>query len=235
MSVETIAYQDGVTALTGLVYRPVGTPRAAVAVYPTIMNQVGVVLDKAQALADAGYLAMVADFYGKQPASFEQSREFVGEIRATPEDLRRRIRMGLKALVSVPGAEGLPLLAIGFCLGGRAVLELAREGAPLEAVASFHGLLDTELPAEPSKVTARILVCHGDDDPMVPRSQVMAFWEEMDAAGANWHFHSYSGVKHGFTNPASPPGNDAVGYDASADRQSWSAMLELFDEVLGKG
>ena len=96
---------------------------------------------------------------------------------------------------------------------------------------SFHGLLATDLPAEPGKVTARILVCHGDADPMVPRSRVIQFWEEMDAAGADWHFHSYGGVKHGFTNPHSPPGNPAVGYDTSADRQSWAAMFELFDEV----
>jgi dienelactone hydrolase len=67
---------------------------------------------------------------------------------------------------------------------------------------------------------------------MVPRSQVLAFWEEMDTAQANWHFHSYSGVKHGFTNPASTE-NPATAYDASADRQSWAAMLELFEEVLG--
>ena len=102
-----------------------------------------------------------------------------------------------------------------------------------EAVVSFHGLLDTGLPAAPGSITARILVCHGDADPMVPRSQVLAFWEEMDAAGADWHFHSYAGVKHGFTNPVPPPGNPAVAYDASADRQSWAAMLGLFDEVLG--
>ena len=111
------------------------------------------------------------------------------------------------------------------------MLELAREGAPLEAVVSFHGLLDTELQTEPGKVTARVLVCHGDADPMVPRSQVLAFWEEMDAAGADWHFHSYSGVKHGFTNPG-PASNPATGYDASADRQSWAAMHSLFDEIL---
>lgn len=233
MPSETLPYADNETALTGLLYRPTGTPRAAIAVYPTIMNQGGSVLDKAQALADAGYLTLVADFYGKKPADFEQSREFAGEIRATPEDFRRRIRAAIKALVSLPEAEGLPLAAIGFCMGGYAVLELAREGAPLEAVVSFHGLLGTDLPAEPGKVTARVLACHGDLDPMVPRSQVVAFWEEMDAAGANWHFHTYSGVKHGFTNPASPPGNPAVAYDASADRQSWAAMHELFDEVFG--
>jgi dienelactone hydrolase len=232
MTLESVPYADGDAALTGLLARPTGSPRAAVLVFPTIMNQVGVVLEKAQALAEAGYPAFVADFYGKNPADFEQSRELAGEIRPDPETFRRRIRQSLRALATLPEAEGLPLLAIGFCLGGYAALELAREGAPLAAVASFHGLLGTDLPAEPGKVTARILVCHGDADPMVPRSQVTAFWEEMDAAGADWHFHSYSGVKHGFTNPGASP-NPAVDYNASADRQSWAAMLELFDEVLG--
>ena len=229
---ETVDYTDGETALTGLLYRPAGTPRAAVAVYPTIMNPTEAVLAKARALADAGYLALVADYYGKTPQGLDQAREFAGGIRATPEDYRRRLRAGLRALASVAGPEDLPLLAIGFCMGGQAVLELAREGAPLEAVVSFHGLLQTELRAEPGKVTARILVCHGDADPMVPREQVLKFWQEMDAARADWHFHSYSGAKHGFTNPA-PTENPATAYDASADRQSWAAMLSLFDEVLG--
>ena len=232
MTPERISYSDGETALTGLVYRPSGKPRAAVLVYPTIMNQEGVVLEKAASLAEHGYLAFLADFYGKNPANFEQSREFAAEIRPQPQDFRRRIRQAIAALVALPEAEGLPLAAIGFCMGGGAVLELAREGAPLAAVVSFHGLLTTDLPAEKGQVSARILVCHGDADPAVPRSHVIGFWEEMDEAGANWHFHSYGGVKHGFTNPA-PPLNPAVAYDASADRQSWAAMFELFDEVFG--
>jgi dienelactone hydrolase len=228
----TVDYADGETALTGLLYRPAGAPRAAVAVYPTIMNPTEPVLAKAQALADEGYLALVADLYGERAAGFDQAREFAAGIRTTPEGYRRRLRAGLKALASVAGPEDLSLLAIGFCMGGQAVLELAREGAPLEAVVSFHGLLQTDLPAEPGKITARILVCHGDTDPMVPREQVLRFWQEMDSAGADWHFHSYSGVRHGFTNPA-PTDNPATAYDASADRQSWAAMLSLFDEVLG--
>jgi dienelactone hydrolase len=234
MKPETIPYTDGDSNLTGLLYRPSGTPRAAILVYPSIMNQEGVVLEKAASLADHGYLSFVADFYGRNPENFERSREFAAEIRPQPETFRRRIRQAIGSLVSLPEAEGLPLGAIGFCMGGGAVLELAREGAPLEVVVSFHGLLQTDLPAEPGKVTARILVCHGDADPAVPRGQVTAFWEEMDAAGANWHFHSYGGVKHGFTNPA-PPLNPAVAYDASADRQSWAAMFELFDEVFAPG
>ena len=154
------------------------------------------------ALAESGYLALIADFYGQRPSGFDEARALAAAIRPDPLAYRRRLRAGLRALGSLPEADGLAFAAIGFCMGGQAALELARDGAPLFAVTSFHGLLDTGLAAEPGRITARILVCHGDADPMVPRSQVLAFWEEMDAAGANWHFHSYSGVRHGFTNPA---------------------------------
>ena len=228
---EHLAYRDGETALTALVARPQGRPRAGVLVMPTIMNRTESVLAKARALADAGYLALVADFYGQQPAHSEEARGFAGEVRRTVQSYRARAHAGLAALAGVDGVQGLPLAAIGFCMGGQAVLELARDGADLAAVVSFHGLLDTQGPAPQGGVKARILVCHGDADPLVPRGQVTGFWEEMDAAGASWHFHSYGGVKHGFTSPA-PSENPAVAYDASADRQSWAAMLELFEEVL---
>ncbi|GAA0279155.1 dienelactone hydrolase family protein [Alteraurantiacibacter aestuarii] len=228
---QRVACQDGDVALTGLLARPHSAPRAAVLVFPTIMNPTQSVMDKAQDLAARGYLAMVADFYGKQPEDFDQSREFAMEIRQSPELYRQRLRASLKALAALDDAQGVPIGTIGFCMGGQAALELAREGAPLFAAVSFHGLLGTDMPAQPGKVSARILVCHGDADPMVPREQVVKFWEEMDAASANWHFHSYGGVKHGFTNPA-PTQNPATGYDASADRQSWAAMYALFDEVL---
>jgi len=233
MDLEPLDYEDGDTWLTAQVARPAGKPRAAILVFPTIMNPTAAVENKAKALAEAGYLALIADFYGKQPANFDEARAVAAEIRPDPLAYRRRLKAALKALATMPEAQGLPLAAIGFCMGGQAALELARDGAPLEAVVSFHGLLDTGLPAEPGRIAARILVCHGDADPMAPRSQILAFWEEMDAAQANWHFHSYSGVKHGFTNPAKVEGNPAVAYDASADRQSWAAMLELFDEVFG--
>src|SRR5690606_38816127 len=144
---------------------------------------------------------------------FDDARTLAAAIRPDPLAYRRRLRAGLKALASLSEAEGLSFAAIGFCMGGQAALELARDGAPLFAAVSLHGLLDTGLPAEPGGIAARILVCHGDADPMIPRSQVLAFWEEMDAARANWHFHSYSGVKHGFTNPA-PTENPATAYDA---------------------
>ena len=112
------------------------------------------------------------------------------------------------------------------------MLELARSDADLAMVASFHGLLETARPAD-RPIRARMLVCHGDADALVPRDHVLRFWEEMDAVGANWHFHSYSGVPHGFTNPNPSPMNGAISFDASADRQSWAALHSLLDEVLG--
>ena len=229
---EQIAYEDAGTTLTGLLARPEGKPKAAVLVFPTIMNPTGSVEAKAQSLAADGYLALVADFYGKTPANFDEARMFAGEIRQSPEQYRQRLRAALRALARMEEAKNLTFFVIGFCMGGQAALELAREGAPVDAVVSFHGLLDTQMPAGPGATTARVLVCHGDADPMVPREQVLRFWQEMDRAGVNWHFHSYSGVKHGFTNPA-PSENPATGYDASADRQSWAAMHQLFGEVLG--
>jgi dienelactone hydrolase len=232
MTLEPLDYKDGDTRLSGLLARPSGSPRAAILVFPTIMNPTPAVEIKAVKLAEAGYLALIADLYGTRPANFDEARTLAAAIRPDPLAYRRRLKAGLRALATLPEAQGLQLAAIGFCMGGQAALELARDGARLAAVVSFHGLLDTGLPAEPGRITARILVCHGDADPMVPRSQVLAFWEEMDAAGADWHFHAYSGVRHGFTNPA-PTENPATAYDASADRQSWAAMHALFEEVVG--
>lgn len=231
-ALQRIEYADGDMALTGWLAAPFGPARAVVVVYPTIMNLTPSVEAKALALADLGYAAFVADFYGADVPDFTASMRLAQGLRSDYLVYRTRLRAALDAAAALPQAGGLPMLAIGFCMGGQAVLELARCNAPVLAVASFHGLLDTAAPAvEP--IRPRILVCHGDVDALVPRSQVMAFWEEMDAAQANWHFHSYSGVGHGFTNPNPPPAGGSTAYDPSADRQSWAAMLGLFDEVLG--
>ena len=229
-SLERIAFADSETALTGWLARPAGAPRAAVAVYPTFMNTTPGVEAKARALAAQGYLAFIADFYGPDsPHDFDSANAAMIKLRADPAAMRRRLRATLTKLDEL--APGVPQAAIGFCLGGMAVLELARDGADLVLVASFHGLLQSPLPAT-QPIKPRILVCHGDVDFLVPRSHVTAFWEEMDAVKAQWHFHSYSGVDHGFTNPLTPAGAPNPSYNASADRQSWSALLGLLDEVL---
>ena len=233
MSLEPFEYFDGEVSLTGHLARPKGPPRAAVAVFPTIHNLTPPVAEKAAVLASEGYLALVMDFYGEEVTEANPGPPLAEKLRADVGAYRQRLHAGLDALRKQSG--DVPMFAIGFCMGGQAVLELGRDGADLAAVASFHGLLDTQRPASPGSVKPRILVCHGDKDPMVPRSQVSRFMEEMDEAGAEWHLHIYSNARHGFTDPANDDKPiDAVAYDASADRQSWAAMLELFEEVLGR-
>lgn len=230
---EQLAYSHGDTLLTGHVARPTGIPRAAIVIYPTIVNANPAVERRASMLADSGFLAMIADFYGEPVADFPAGQALATNLRADPEFYRERIAAAIGALRDLPEAKGLPVIAIGYCMGGGAALEAVRDGQDLIAAISFHGLLDTRLPAKSGAVKARLLVLHGDADPMVPRDQVAKFMEEMDHAGANWHLHAYSGVRHGFTDPGSDERDlDAVAYDASADRQSWAAMMALLDEVL---
>ena len=230
-TLEPIPYTDGPTALTGQLARPTGSPRAAVVVFPTIMNQQPNALRRLPMLAEAGTLAFCADLYGRQPADRADSRALGTALRADVTAYRARIKAAVDTLAALPEAQGLPLAAIGYCLGGQAVLEAARMNLPLALVASFHGILTTDAPAT-QPIRPRILVCHGDADSLVPREQVAAFQQEMDAAGANWHLHVYSGVKHGFTDPeADSHGLPALGYDASANRQSWAALLGLLGEI----
>ncbi len=234
-ALEPVAYSHGDIPLTGWLARPVGPARAAVVIYPTIANANNAVERRAGMLAKAGYIAFIADFYGQPVDDFAHAGKLAGELRADPAFYRERLAAAISALRAVPETGSLPVAAIGYCMGGGAALEVARDGQDIVAAVSFHGLLETPLPATSGSVKARVLVLHGDADPMVPRSHVTAFWEEMDRAGANWHFHSYSDVKHGFTDPASDKRDlDAVAYDASADRQSWKAMLSFLDEVLDR-
>jgi dienelactone hydrolase len=180
---EDIAYSDGDTALHGKLVRPAGPPRAAVAVFPTFMNSTPGVEAKALALADAGYVALIGDFYGPDtPGDFQQAFAAMTRLRSDPAACRIRLQATLAKLRE--REPDLPQMAIGFCLGGFAVLEMARDGLDLAAVVSFHGLLDTPLPAA-NPITPRILVCHGDADTLVPRGQVLGFWEEMDRVGAD--------------------------------------------------
>ncbi|QGN53540.1 dienelactone hydrolase family protein [Novosphingobium sp. Gsoil 351] len=230
---EPIPYVDGPTSLTGLLVRPAGIPRAAVVVFPTIMNQTENALRRLPMLAGEGYLAFCADLYGRACADRADAHALGTALRADARTFRARIEAAIDTLAALPEAQGLPLAAIGYCMGGQAVIEAARMNLPLVLVASFHGILTSALPAtEP--IRPRILVCHGDADPLVPRHQVGAFQQEMDAAEANWHLHVYASVKHGFTDPeADSHGLPALGYDASADRQSWAAMLGLLSEIVG--
>jgi dienelactone hydrolase len=193
-------------------------------------------MERARRLAELGYVALAADMFGerRQARNLQEVATLVGGLRAEPTRLRARGRAALETLAALPQVDAQRLMAIGFCFGGSVVLELARAGADLKAVVSFHGVLATKMPAVTGGVMASVLVLTGADDPLAPPDQVAEFENEMRAAAVrDWQVISYGNTLHGFTNPAADGSmlRSAL-YNAQADRRSWASMQSLFDEVL---
>jgi dienelactone hydrolase len=191
---------------------------------------------RARRLAEEGYVAFAADMFGdrRQARNLQEVANLVGGLRNDPETLRARGRAALATLAALPQVDAARLGAIGFCFGGSVVLELAREGADLKAVVSFHGVLTTKVPAVSGDVKASVLVCTGADDPLAPPEQVAAFEDEMRSADVrDWQVISYGNTLHGFTNPAADGSMMRTAlYSEQADRRSWASMRSLFDEVV---
>src|ERR1051325_7557555 len=190
--------------------------------------------NQARRLAEAGYVGLALDMYGKGKVTThpQDAQAFVTEVTKDPAVLAARFNAALEQLKRDPHVDTTRLAAIGYCFGGAVVLGMARGGADLAAVVTFHGALATTSPAQPGKVKARILVLAGGADPFVPAEQLEAFKREMQAAGARFEVITYPGAKHGFTNPsAAQYGMPQLAYDAAADRESWAAMLKLFKEI----
>jgi dienelactone hydrolase len=193
---------------------------------------------RAEQLAQLGYVAFAADIYGKgvRPSTPELAAKEAAKYRGADRSLiRARAAAGLEQLAKFPQVDPDRLAVIGYCFGGTAALELARSGANLRGTVSFHGNLDTPNPADARNIHGKVLALHGADDPHVPPAQVAAFQQEMRAAKVDWQMNYYGGAVHSFTNPKS--GDDpskGVAYNEKADRRSWQAMQQFFDEALAK-
>lgn len=188
---------------------------------------------RAEMLAKLGYLAFAGDMYGKgvYAQTHEEAGKLAGAVRGDRKLMRARALAGVEHMTAHRLAAPGKSAAIGYCFGGSTVLELARAGADLKAVASFHGSLDTPMPAAPGAVKARVLVLHGAEDGFV-NPAVPAFQDEMRAAKADWQFISYGGAVHGFTvKEAGDDPSKGMAYNEAADRRSWRAMRDLFEEV----
>jgi dienelactone hydrolase len=234
---ETVIYKEGpVEAHSFLAYNDSLTgKRPGVLVVPEWWGLNSYAKGRAKMLAKLGYVALAADIYGggRSTVSPKQAAQWSGKLKAGDRhELRVRIEAALAKLKREPMVDPSRTAAIGYCFGGETVLELARSGADVNGVVSFHGELDTHDPAKPGKVKAKILVCTGADDPFVPPAKVEAFENEMRHAKANWQVNVYSGAEHSFTNPAADSFHiKGVAYNAEADRRSWQAMRDFLDEI----
>jgi len=197
---------------------------------------------RADMLAKLGYTAMAVDMYGdgKQASHPKDAGRFAAEVMSNMDTAKARFLAALKVLKADDTVDPARVAAIGYCFGGGVVLHMARLGVDdLKGVVSFHGSLATRTPAEPGKVKARILVCHGEDDPLTSAKQLADFKEEMDKAGADYEIILYPNAKHSFTNPNADHlskefGLNGIGYNAAADKKSWADMQAFLKETFAK-
>jgi dienelactone hydrolase len=188
---------------------------------------------RARMLAELGYNVFVADVYGKgvrpqPPASGQEA----GKYKKDRALLRDRLKTALSVLVKDSRTDTSRVACIGYCFGGTAAIELARGGAALKGVVSFHGGLDSPTPADGKNIKGKVLALHGADDPFVPAADIAAFEQEMKDAGVDYKLVQYPGAVHAFTQKAA--GNDnskGAAYNEAADKASWDEMKTFFSKL----
>jgi dienelactone hydrolase len=191
--------------------------------------------ERADQLAALGYVAFAVDIYGKgvRPKSSDEAGALAGSFKKDRALLRTRMENGLKALREQKNVDAKRLAVIGYCFGGTAALELARAGADVKSVVSFHGGLDSPHPDDGKKIKAKILALHGADDPFNSASDLAAFEDEMRKARVDWQLIKYGGAVHSFTDRTAGSDNSkGAAYNALADKRSWRAMKDFFAETL---
>ena len=190
-------------------------------------------IGEARSIAEEGYAAFAVDLYGKGVLgrSKDENMRLMTPFMQDRAMLQARLKVALKAFGDQDEVDSKRIAAIGFCFGGLCALDMARSGADVQAVVSFHGLFTPPGNTAGRKIAAKVLALHGNDDPMVPHAQVMAFADELTAAGADWQIHMYGKTMHAFTNPeANDPGFGTV-YNETADRRSWQALDNFLEEI----
>ena len=233
---KTIEYKEGKTVLEGyLAYDDaVQGKRPAVLVVHDWMGPSAFTQDRAEQLAKMGYIALAADIYGKgaSPKDAKGAMALVQVYKGNRPLMRARAKAALDTLLKQPQTDPARVAAIGYCFGGTTVLELARSGAPLAGVVTFHGGLDTPTPQDAKNIKGKVLALHGADDPFVTPDQVTAFEKEMRDAGVDWQLIKYSGAVHAFAVPTAGSDNSkGAAYNPTAARRSWQAMKDFFAEI----
>jgi dienelactone hydrolase len=236
MKTEVCEYKDGNVSLRGFLAcdDAAAGKRPGILVMPEAFGLGAQAKRRARMLAELGYVALAGDPYGDgvEFTDLQEAIKRAGAIFADPAAARQRVRAALDKLASVAQVDTGRMASMGYCMGGSFSLELARSGAPVRGVVSFHGGLQTQRPAAAGQVKAKVLVCTGADDPFVPHAQVGAFAEEMTKAGVDWQVISYGNTVHSFTNPdADKVGAPGIKYNKLADERSWKAMKSFFEEI----
>ncbi len=236
---EPVSYQANGTTLKGYLACDEGSAakRPGVLVVHEWWGLNDYIRRRAQMLAELGYTALAVDMYGEgqTAANPDEAGRLMNAVLENMKQGEARLKAGYELLKGRPTTDAAHVAAIGYCFGGAMVLHAARIGMDLDGVVSFHGALGSAHKPAPGSVRARILVCHGAADSLVPDADVAAFKQEMDEAEADYRFVAYEGALHGFTNPDADENGKKYGlplaYSAETDRRSWQAMQKFFHAI----
>jgi len=232
METETIDYQHKGSDLEAFIaYDPTKGKRPTILVFHAWRGRDQFAEEKAKALASLGYAGVAFDMYGKGVigSSPDENAKLMQPFMDDRKFLLSRMEEGIQAILKHPMTDKENLSAIGFCFGGLCALDLARSGADLQGVVSFHGLLNP--PIYQAKPKARILALHGYDDPMVDPKMLHDFQEEMTKARADWQVHAYGNTLHAFTNPAANDPKLGTVYSPVAEKRALLSMKNFFREI----
>ncbi|KTD45563.1 dienelactone hydrolase family protein [Legionella rubrilucens] len=229
-----VDYQHGETLCQGyFAYDDRTTEiRPVVMIAPDWRGRGAAPCEKARQLASMGYVGFALDMYGEARLGLdnEQRRALMTPLVQNRAHLAQRILAAYTTVCNLPQADVSRIAAIGYCFGGLCVLDLARTGVELRGVVSFHGLL-SEPPGSNAAITAKVLVLHGYDDPLVPPEQVRQFADEMTRKGVDWQVHMYGLTAHSFSNPDAHEKESGLMYNASADQRSWQTTALFLEEI----
>jgi dienelactone hydrolase len=233
MQSRELNYQHGPSSLSGVLVRDdqFDGMRPGIVVFPDARGIGDHAIDVAQRLAAHGLVVLVADLYGNgtRARDMAHAMELMTQLRSDVMGWRGRAQAALDALSCEESVDRNRLAAIGYCFGGTTALELARSGADVAGIVSFHGGLSSPRPDDAGNIRGKVLVCHGALDPLVPPAQLAAFEAQMSKTDVDWQVCVYGGALHAFTNPGA--NIEGMAYHAAADRRSWQTMLALFDEI----
>lgn len=232
---RVVDYGDGDVVLEGLLAwdDAVEGPRPGILVSHAWGGRSKLEDGKANALARLGYAAFALDLYGKgvRGAGPEENAALMQPLLEDRAMLQQRMLVSLDAMREQDAVDANKVAAIGFCFGGLCVLDIARSGADLAGVVSFHGLFAAPGNTEGNAIKARVLVLHGWDDPMATPDDVLALSKELTSMGADWQLHAYGNTMHAFTNPDANDTQMGTVYDAAADRRSFRSMQNFLEEI----
>lgn len=235
LQTKTIEYHDGNTLLKGhyVFDDSIAEKRPVVLVAHDWSGCNEFAREKAAKLAEMGYVGFAIDMYGdgKTGQTNEERMSLMKPLMENRAGLAERITSALRAAKKIEQADITKAAAIGFCFGGLCVLDLARSGADIKGVISFHGLLVSPNLHKQPAIKAKILALHGHDDPMVPPAQVASFQKEMVTAKVDWQMHIYGKTKHAFMNPSAH--DDALGtvYNELTAKRAWVSMQNFLAEL----